>query len=176
VRTGVVSYSLTGNNEALARGLAEALGADHIGVMEKRRRSMGTIMLDMLFGRTPVVRLSSECAESYELLVFVGPVWMGKIASPLRGCFRQLGSRVGAYAFVSISGGADGKGSNSGLTGELTRLFAKEPTAVVDMHTADFLPQEPKPKRKDTSAYRLTRSDVKRLVEKAEAALTKLKV
>ena len=171
MKTGIISYSLTGNNEALAKGLAEALGAERIRILEDGRRSTGTIMLDIAFGRTPAVKLSAEADGRYDRLIFVGPVWMGRVATPFRGCFRGLRSRVGAYAFISISGGADGAGCNPRLTGELTRLLAKEPAAVVDMHIADLLPPEPKPRRKETSAYRLTQSDLRRLIAEAQAAL-----
>ena len=47
--------------------------------------------------------------------------------------------------------------------GELNKRVGKEPAALIDLHIADLLPSDPKPNRKDTSAYRLTDKDVKGL-------------
>jgi hypothetical protein len=157
----VVSYSLTGNNDALAASLAQAFNADHIRLVESGRRTMATIAFDVIFNRTPRVQVAVEEIEQYELALFVGPVWMGQIASPLRACFKDLQLRIGSYAFVSICGGADGP--NPKLAGELRRRMKHDPFSVVELHIADLLPPEPKPKRKDTMIYRLTDSDVRRL-------------
>ena len=63
----VISYSLTGNNEALAASVAAALGAEHIKISEPKRRTIGTIVLLMpgqqhffANGRTEMRYLFSE--------------------------------------------------------------------------------------------------------------------
>lgn len=165
----VISYSLTGNNEDLARTLARKMAAEHVSISEARPRTMGTTVADMLFGRTPKIHMPATTAEEFDLVVFVGPVWMGQVATPFRACLKQLGPKIGSYAFASISGGADGP--NPKLADELARRVGKEPVAVVDLHIADLLPPEPTPTRKDTSAYRVNEKDVKHLTETIEAAL-----
>ena len=159
----VVSYSLTGNNEALATSIAAEFAAEHIKITEPKPRTNGTIALDMLFNRTPQIDQRLDGVGDDDLVVFVGPVWMGHVAAPLRACLKQFKGRPGRYAFCSISGGADGP--NPKLAGELNKRVGKEPAAVIDMHIADLLPSDPKPERKDTSAYRLKDADVKRLTE-----------
>ena len=52
----VVSYSLTGNNRALANRVAGKLSAMHIALTEPKKRGMGRIIADMLFGLTPKVQ------------------------------------------------------------------------------------------------------------------------
>jgi hypothetical protein len=52
----VISYSLTGNNEALAASLARAFDAEHIRVVESGRRTMATNAFDVIFNRTPRVQ------------------------------------------------------------------------------------------------------------------------
>ncbi|MBN2003527.1 MAG: hypothetical protein JXA21_09250 [Anaerolineae bacterium] len=165
----VVSYSLTGNNAALAASLAAALGADHVSITEPKPRTMRTIVVDLLFGRTPKIVMSPEKVDAYDCVFFVGPVWMGQIATPLRACFKQARQTTGRYVFISISGGADGP--NPKLAGELKKRLGKDPDALIDLHIADLLPPEPKPTRDDTSAYRLTADDVKHLTDKVVAAL-----
>ena len=94
---------------------------------------------------------------------------MGQIATPFRACFKQLSQKIGKYAFVSISGGADGP--NPKLAGELKKRLAKEPVCLIDLHIADLLPAEPEPTREDTMAYRITERDVKHLTDTIVATL-----
>jgi hypothetical protein len=170
--TLAVSYSLTGNNNALAASLAAACGAQHVRVTEAKPRKMGTIALDMLFGRTPKVAPLAERACDFDAVIFVAPVWMGSVASPLRGAFRQYAPTIGQYAFVSLSGGADGPSSNQAtLPADLAKRLGKAPAALVDLHISDLLPAEPKPERKDTSAYRASEDDLLALTKTALTAL-----
>jgi multimeric flavodoxin WrbA len=157
----VISYSLTGNNAAIAKGIAAELAAEHIRITEPKPRTNGTIALDMLFGRTPQVNQSLDNLGASDLVVIVGPVWLGNVASPLRSCLKQLRGRPVKYAFCSISGGADGP--NPKLAGDLTKRVGKAPAAVVDLHIADLLPADPKPTRAITSAYHLKDAEIKSL-------------
>jgi multimeric flavodoxin WrbA len=165
----VVSYSLTGNNEALAARVVETLGADHVRITESKRRTMFTIVLDVLFKRTPKVSVPVADVGVYDLVIFVGPVWMGQVASPFRTCFEQFSSELGAYAFLSVCGGADG--SNIEIAGDLTQRLGKAPACLVELHLANLLPPDPAPTRKDTMAYRINADEADRLAEVAVAKL-----
>ena len=55
MNTAVISYSLTGNNDALAKSIAGKLSAEHISVTEAKNRKTGAIIADLLFNRTPKV-------------------------------------------------------------------------------------------------------------------------
>jgi flavodoxin len=157
----VISYSLTGNNEAVSARVAEVLAAKHVKVKESKPRSNGTIILDILFNRTPAIHPMIDNVEDYDLVIFMGPVWMGQIATPLRGYFKQLREKIKNYAFISVSGGSDG--DNPRLGDELFKRLGKKPLKLIDLHIADLLPKSPRPIRKDTSDYRLTENDVKNL-------------
>jgi hypothetical protein len=165
MKTTVISYSLTGNNDAFASALAAGLSADHFRLTEAKQRKMGTIVLDVFFDRTPKVSPSGEKRADSDLVIFTGPVWMGKIASPFRQVFQELKGSLRRYAFVSISGGADGP--NPKLEQELTERTGLPPAAVIDLHIADLLPADPKPERKDTMKYRLKGLEVEELSRKA---------
>jgi len=159
----VISYSLTGNNDALATSIAAEFAAEHIKVSEHKSRTMVTIVLDILFNRTPQVDpIPGEVGDN-DLVIFMGPVWMGHVATPLRAYFKHFQARPGKYAFVSISGGADG--ANPKLAGELTRRLGKEPTALIDVHIADLLPPGARSDRNATMVYRLNEEDVKNLTD-----------
>jgi multimeric flavodoxin WrbA len=159
----VVSYSFTGNNKALADSIAAEFAAEHINITESKPRTMGAIILDILFRRTPQVNPIADKVEDHDLVLLVGPVWMGQVATPLRAYLKRLKASPGQYAFISISGGA--LGPNPKLAGELEKRVGKKPAAVIDLHITDLLPSDPKPAMKDTSAYRLSDGDVKSLTD-----------
>lgn len=165
MNTIVVSYSLTGNNQALAASVAKGLGAEHAALKERKKRTMGTTIVDLLLHRTPKTDPAAEVLAGYDAVVLAGPIWIGEIATPLRACMKRLQTMGCPYAFVSISGGADGP--NVKLGDELARRIRRKPAALIDLHIADLLPAEPKPERKDTSAYQLTPEDVETLTKKA---------
>ena len=171
MKISIVSYSLSGNNDALAARVARALGADHLKVAEPTPRPMRAIFFDMLFNRTPRVGLPSGALSKGEALVFFAPVWMGKVASPLRASLKALKADSRPYAFVSISGGSDGTDVTQRLADDLKARTGRAPVAVVDLHVADLLPREPKPTRETTSAYKLTEADIVKLAAKAVEAL-----
>ena len=163
MNTTVVSYSRTGNNRALAESLATALDARHIRVAEDQERRIGTIIADIVFRRNPKIRYEPDEPDPADRLVFVAPVWIGQVATPLRRCFAALRGRLDRCAFVTISGGADGP--NETIGEELARRLGREPEAIVDLAIAALLPADPAPTRKDTSAYRVTDADVAALTE-----------
>jgi flavodoxin len=169
MKTVIISYSLTGNNDALAASLAAALPAEHFRIAERRPRSMGRVMRDMAFRLSPSIELPDIDIGEEDLALFVGPVWMSQAASPFRACFKALSPRLHRYAFLSLSGGADG--TNPGLAADLARRLGREPVALVDMHIADLLPREPKPTRKDTGAYRINDRDLAYLTGAMSMAL-----
>jgi len=55
--------------------------------------------------------------------------------------------------------------TNPKLADDLAKRAGAKPVAFVDLHIADLLPPEPKPTRKDSSAYRLNDAEISRLVE-----------
>ncbi|SHI18173.1 hypothetical protein SAMN02745823_03110 [Sporobacter termitidis DSM 10068] len=161
MKIAVISYSLTGNNEVLAKGVAGALPAEHIRLTEDKRRTNATIFGDVVLGRTPKVRPGPESMAPYDLVIFVGPVWMGTAAFPFRAYFRRLKKEAKRYAYISLSGGS--LGSNTKLSANLKKQTGRAPEAVVDLHIADLLPQDPKPTTKDIGAYRVSEETARRL-------------
>lgn len=157
----VVSYSLTGNNGTLAAAVAKTLSAEHIIILEEKPRKMGAIILDMIFNRTPRVQSLPSALEQYERILFIAPVWMGKVASPLRAFLKHLKAHPQSYAFASISGGA--LNMNPKLADDLEKRAGAKPMAFVDLHIADLLPSELKPTMKDTSSYRLSDAEISKL-------------
>ena len=170
----VVSYSLTGNNRALAKSIAGKLKAKHIDVTEKRskKRTMGTTVKELLLSLTPKTEPPADIINRDDAVILVGPVWIGSVATPLRAYMKRLAKLPCPYAFATISGGADGH--NLKLAGELKRRVKRNPVAVLDMTIADLMPKDPKPTRDDTSAYKVTDKDIETLTNQALPALEAL--
>jgi hypothetical protein len=138
----MVSYSMTGNNDALAANIAAELGIERVRITEPKVRTSARIALDMLFNRTPKVCPAVKTADGYDPILFVGPVWMGHVAAPLRANLKHLRGGPSRYAFISISGGADGP--NPSLVRDLTKMTGRAPAALIDLHIADLLLSDPK--------------------------------
>ena len=159
--SAVISYTLGGNNEALAKSVAQKIGAEHIKITEPKKRTMGKTAMDMMMNRTPKTSEVGKDLDGYDMVYVFGPVWMGNVASPLRSFLAEIGKAACKYSFVSICGGADG--DNPGIAEDLKKRTGREPEAVIEMHIADLLPSEPKPERKDTMAYKLSEDEVEKL-------------
>lgn len=157
----VVSYSYSGNNDMLAVCAARDLPAAHIKIETQKPMTMGRIIMDMTFARTPKVQPSTDNLRQYDLVLFCAPVWMGHAASPIRAYLRYLKSNQQAYGFFSISGGADG--GNPKLFEELWKRTGTKPAIVLDQHIKDLFSLNSKPVRKDTSAYKISDSEAKQL-------------
>ncbi len=171
MRIAVVSYSLTGNNDALAASIARELQAEHIRITEPRKRGCGKIALDLMLNRTPEVSPAPKTLAQYDALIFVAPVWMGQPAFPLRGYMKYLSSHPCDYGFATISGGS--LNPNPQLKAHLIKLTGKEPRAFVDLYISDLLPENIKAAPKAVEAYRLTENDLRMLTEKAVGELRK---
>jgi flavodoxin len=169
MKTVVMSYSLTGNNEALAKRIAEELKVEHIRITEPKKRTYGTIAADIISGRTPQTEPKPQVMSAYDLIIFVAPIWMGQPAFPMRSYLKQLKKYPQKYAYVSISGGAIN--NNQGLPKTLKSRTGVEAVTVIDLHIVDLLPPEPKPTPQVTSEYRLTAQDIENLTKRAVTML-----
>ena len=165
MKIAVLSYSYTGNNARLAAQVADKLSAKHLNIKTKKTVTYGAIMRDLIFAGKPEIDFSFTALDGYDLILFVAPVWMGQVAFPLRRCLDAVKHNPCAYAFLSISGGADG--GNPKLAAELTQRTGKKPAFVLDLHIRALLPVSPAPTRDDTSKYQLTQQDCEALAGQA---------
>lgn len=169
MKTAIMSYSLTGNNEALAKRIAEELNVEHIRITEPKKRTYGTIAADLVFGRTPQTEPMPQIISAYGLIIFIAPVWIGQPAFPIRPYLKQLKKHPQKYAYISISGGA--MNNNPGLPGKLKRRAGAEAVTVIDLHIADLIASGPKPTAQVTGEYRLTVQDIENLTKRAVTML-----
>ncbi len=171
MKIAVVSYSLTGNNEALAQKIADDFSASHIKIAETKKRTMGTIIGDTILGRLPKSMPAPQTLKTYDLVLFLAPIWLGKIASPLRSYLKHIKSGESKYAFFSISGGA--LGNNPKVPAELIKRTGAAPVAFADMHIADLIAPGEKVTMQQTSDYKINDSDIEKLADTISQTLQK---
>ncbi len=158
MKVGIFSYSMTGNNKKLGEKLSSELGFDHIIIKEPEERKIGKIILDMLFGRKPKTNPSPKELDNYDYIIMLSPIWMGKIASPMRNYLKYMKNTDMKYSFFSISGGA--MGSNPKIEKELKKRTGKYPDAQKDFQKVDLMSSTKKPTSQETSDYQITEEDI----------------
>lgn len=169
MKTLVVCYSFTGNNGRLASALASTLNADLEELQESKKRNVLTILLDVLFNRTPKIQKPQKQLENYDHLIFVAPVWFGKIATPLRSVFQNLKDKAANISLIALSAGTHGVNPN--LEKEIKQRTGIAPKTVINPLVTELLPSTPKPSPKDVDAYRITANDAHTVTERIVSQL-----
>lgn len=134
-------YSMTGHTRGLAEELRSALQADLEEIREPRpRRGLSGVLralFEAVLRREPPIGMPSHDPAAYDLLALGGPVWAGRMASPLRSYAHRLAGRCPRVAFFCTEGGRGAQQAFDDL-GELCGK-APEATLVVD---AQHLPAD----------------------------------
>ena len=165
MKTLIVYYSNTGNNELLALHLHKKLQCEILKIQELNRRSGFTIFFDILFNRTPKLKKHNLRLEQYDEFIFVGPVWAGRIASPIRAFMRDEKRFIKSYSLITFCGGG-AKEQADKIRNELKNILAIAPTAVVEL----WITRLPV-KAAITSNYHATAEDLKYFEKQIEEFL-----
>lgn len=139
MKTLLVYYSFTGNNEIIAQELQERLACDLAKIVPVRKRTKFSIFIDLAFDRTPAIRDLGIPLSNYELLVFMSPIWAGKIASPLRAFLRVQRRNIHRYAFLSVCGGGQSS-QKERVRNELTELIGFAPEKIEELWINNLVP------------------------------------
>ena len=139
MRVLVVFYSLSGHTRDLGREIADALGADvetlsTPGERAGRRPSHLRCHLESLLRlATPIVRPVHDPAL-YDLVVIGSPVWLGRVAGPVRSWLRFARGRIHRSAYF-VTHGAGGRGES---LEQMHRLSGVEPVAELAIGADDL--------------------------------------
>jgi len=169
--TVIVSYSHTGNNATLAEGLAKNFNLNCMYIKELRKRTVMTIVLDVLFNRTPNIEKSIGEIENYENIVFVAPIWLGKVASPLRPVFKMLKGKSKNFSFVSISAGPEDNCQR--INTELGKRLGNKPEKVLNPLIVNLMTDKTNPSRKELDEYKLKGDDAKMVINEVVKEFSK---
>ena len=156
MKTKVISYSFTGNNDALATEFSKKISAEHLRITEPKRRTAATILRENLFKKDPKINLSGDEIMEGDFVVFFSPFWFGKIASPLRSYFNKLKNKPNKYGFISLCVGFESPDDVEKFKDELRGMLGCNPEFVIIKRIASLLPSDPIPTQKMLNDYRVT--------------------
>jgi flavodoxin len=166
MKTLIVYYSFTRNNELLAMNIQSRLGCEIFKVETVRKRSTFSIFLDMLFGRKPAIRKHNLPLETFDHCIFVAPVWMGKIASPLLTFLSEERSHIKRYSFITICGGLAGQKEK--IESQLVSILNSPPVKVSDLWISAIVDKGVPKDAKNISAYRVTPEELEKFKTEIE--------
>lgn len=158
MKTLIVYYSFSRNNELLARALQADLECDIYPIREVRKRNWFTILLDLLLDRRPPIQADECHVADYDCCLLVGPVWGGKVASPLKTFLLREKNNLTRYAFASVCGGGNPAQAEQ-ITKELFMLTGKNPEGVCECWVSELLTADRK-HAKDVSSYQIQEKDL----------------
>jgi flavodoxin len=134
----VVYYSLSGHTKTLAERIAHEGGwaVARIDDVTERTGAFGYLRAAMsaLFGVKPSIRYSGPSPRDFDLIVLGGPVWAGRMASPLHTFIGNHQHEFKALAMFCTYGGSGGDKAMNGLA----KLCAKPPIATLAVTEAQF--------------------------------------
>lgn len=169
MKTIIIYYSFTRNNQQLAQEMQQRLNCDLYQIEEAGRRFGISILLDLVFKRKPRIKSCPLALRLYDQCIFVGPVWAGEVATPLKTFLEKEKAGINRYSFISVCGGAAGQKEK--LANSLTTLVGKAPWVIEELWVSDLLSEEKKNSAQFTSAYRISERDLEGFAPKIDAFL-----
>jgi flavodoxin len=158
MKTLIIFYSHSGNNEKLALNLRERLKCDIHKICEAKTRKTISILLDFLFKRDSKLSGSNIDIKEYDKVILISPIWGGKVASPMRTFIKQEKSNVGNYFYITICNGEIGQKEK--ITSELYSIVEHKPCGVSELWVNSLLPEDKKNKIQHTFNYRINERDI----------------
>jgi len=118
----IVSYSHTGTSRQLANTLAQLQGWTAAEIAEVRPgRGDWRCVLDSLFRRRPPIRYDGPVPDQFDAVVLIAPIWIYRLAGPMRSFVAQYRDRLPAVAVLSVMGGRGAPNAVAEIGGLLGR-------------------------------------------------------
>lgn len=155
----LVYYSHSGNNRLLAEHLAQRLACDVCPIVETKRRTWLTILLDLMFQRAPRIEPPARTPADYDRTILVAPVWGSQVAAPMKSFIKSEKSALTQYSFITLCGYEQPEQKDK-LTAELTKLVGHSPRAVAELRICDLFPAEKRREVRTINSYRVTNDDL----------------
>lgn len=167
MKTLIVYYSHSGNNEKIAQELKSRLGCPIYRILEKKKRKTISILWDILFKRKTKLVNSSVALKEYDNVVLIAPTWNGRVSTPMRAFIKKEKGNLNSYYYVTVCNGEVGQKER--LTDELSALASRSPRSITELSINSLLPEEQRHKIKHTFNYRISVQDIKRFNEILES-------
>ena len=169
MKTLIVYFSFSGNNEMVALKLKEMLHCDLLRITELKKRGGFSIFLDIFLNRTPRIEDHRMKINEYDHVILVAPIWASKIATPLKSFLLLEKNRIRFYSFITVCSGSPNQKTK--IEDELTRLAGKAPVLVTELSINDLARSMQKNTIKNLIAYHLKTSDLSFFVNEIEGHL-----
>jgi hypothetical protein len=102
----VVYYSNTGSNRYLAERCARALRCDIEAIRPRPNLFPFLLLFSLIRASLGVAKLKHDVKE-YDRIVLCGPVWMGRLVSPLRDIINKYRKSINKLYFATCCGSSD---------------------------------------------------------------------
>jgi flavodoxin len=142
MKTLIIYYSFSGNNECLAHDLQKRLGCDIQKIIELKPRKSIDILLDLIFKRKSKIEKSDFDLRQYDRSILIAPIWASKIATPIGTYIELEQANFKEYLFITVCTRSDGQEAK--ITDDLVRSIQKKPKMVMQLKINDLFPSERK--------------------------------
>jgi hypothetical protein len=120
----VVTYSMTGTGTRLAELLCRSRDWTSAQVLERRpRRAWATLhcAVDSVLRLKPPIVYDGPDPAKFDLVVLVAPIWVYRLASPMRSFVAAWRDHLRQVAVISVMGGKGGQNAASEVGNLLDR-------------------------------------------------------
>lgn len=173
MKTLIVYYSHSGNNEMLAKVLQERMGCPIHRIIEVKKRKTISILADAYLKRPSALEAADVKIEEYDQVVFVAPVWGQRVASPMRTFIESEKGNLARYHFITLCNGEEGQEEK--LAMELNAASGVRPETIEELWVNSLLPEDKRNRIKYTFNYRVDREDMARFDREIATFLQHLK-
>ncbi|HEU5291408.1 MAG TPA: hypothetical protein VFU05_12240 [Cyclobacteriaceae bacterium] len=158
MKTLIVYYSFTQNNEKLANFLQKKLNCDIVPLETVGRRNGFSIFLDLVFNRRPEIKRVPYYLRDYDHVIFLAPIWAGKIAMPMKSFLINEKGNISDYSFITLCGGGNPK-QKENIRNELSDLLERAPLDVVELWVSKLL-LDKKENIKPVSSFKVNPNEI----------------
>ena len=140
---------------------------DVIRIRTAKKRTNLSILLDLIFKRSPKLQEYNIPFSGRTHLSLIAPVWAGKIATPMQSFMKNEKRNILNYSFITLCSGVVGQKER--ITEYLNSILLHKPAAVEELWVNDLLLPEQKNKIKFATPYRVKEDDWKVFNPKLDA-------
>jgi flavodoxin len=137
----VVFYSLTGNHKKAAEIVSKMLQCNSVEIEETFKRSKAGLFKYILNGFEAATKKTSEIKSvnedflSYERVVFLTPVWAGKLPPPSLAFLDKYKDKIKKIVVIAISGRGNG---NRSFGKDVEETLERKPDIFLQFSEKEF--------------------------------------
>lgn len=120
----VVTYSLTGTGARLTELLCRSRDWASAQVLDRRPRKTWVTLrcaIESFFRLKPSILYKGPDPADFDVVVLVAPIWLRRLASPMRSFVATHGQRLRSVVVIAVMGGKGGQNAAAEIGGMLDR-------------------------------------------------------